>query len=57
MSSLTYELPELSEAEKRLPVSKYYTDYPLHKPNPLYRQLLSTGSHEAGECTFSGTLV
>ena len=30
MNSLTYKLPELTPLEKALPVSKYYTDYPLH---------------------------
>lgn len=40
----SYQIPELTEGEKKLPVSKYYTDYPLHKPNPLYHQLLSLGA-------------
>lgn len=40
----TFEIPELTREEKRLPVSKYYTDYPLHYPNPLYSQLLSLGA-------------
>lgn len=43
MSDLIYKLPELSPEEKKLPVSRYYTDYPLHAPNPLYRQLLAQG--------------
>ena len=40
----TYNIPELTEGEKALPVSKYYTDYPLHYPNPLYSQLLELGA-------------
>ena len=44
MSSFYYKLPELTPGEKALPVSKYYTDYPLHKPNPLYSQLLDQGA-------------
>lgn len=44
MNQMYYELPELTEGEKVLPVSKYYTDYPLHKPNPLYTQLLEQGA-------------
>ncbi len=38
-----FDIPELTEAEKKLPISKYYTDYPLHYPNPLYQQLLDNG--------------
>lgn len=38
-----YDIPELTEAERRLPVSKYYYNFPLHRPGPLYRQLLSAG--------------
>lgn len=40
----TYKLPELTPEEKALPVSKYYTEYPLHYPNPLYSQLLDQGA-------------
>ena len=40
----TYELPELTAGEKALPVSRYYLNYPLHYPNPLYSQLLSQGA-------------
>lgn len=40
----TYPLPELTEGEKALPVSKYYLNYPLHYPNPLYSQLLDQGA-------------
>lgn len=43
MNPYTYQIPELTAAEKALPVSKYYTDYPLHYPNPLYSQLLDRG--------------
>lgn len=39
-----YQIPELTPEEKALPVSKYYTDYPLHYPNPLYSQLLDAGA-------------
>ena len=49
MNSLTYKLPELTPLEKALPVSKYYTDYPLHKPNPLYSQLLDAGAMNPGD--------
>ena len=44
MQKLTYDIPELTPEEKALPVSKYYTDYPLHYPNPLYSQLLDLGA-------------
>lgn len=40
----TYPIPELSPQEKALPISKYYTDYPLHYPSPLYAQLLMGGA-------------
>lgn len=40
----TYALPELTAGEKALPVSKYYLNYPLHYPNPLYSQLLAQGA-------------
>ena len=45
----TYEIPKLSEAEQKLPVSKYYEDYPLYYPNPLYSQLLELGAMKAEE--------
>lgn len=38
-----YEVPELSENEKQLPISKFYTDYPVYKPNPLQQLLLDSG--------------
>lgn len=44
MKKQVYDIPELTPAEKALPVSKYYTDYPLHYPNPLYTQLLAQGA-------------
>lgn len=40
---MIYKVPELSPLEQDLPVSKYYTNYPLHSPNPLYQQLLDQG--------------
>ena len=40
----TYDIPKLTPEEVALPVSKYYTDYPLHYPNPLYSQLLKLGA-------------
>ena len=39
-----YDLPELTPEEAKLPVSKYYYNYPLHYPNPLYSQLLELGA-------------
>lgn len=39
----TYDLPELSEEEKKLPLAKYYYDYPLHCIPPLQRQILEAG--------------
>lgn len=41
---MIYDIPKLTPEEERLPVSKYYTDYPLHGPNPLYSQLLDQGA-------------
>lgn len=49
MRNLFYELPELTPGEKALPISKYYTDYPLHTPNPLYHQLLAQGAMDPGD--------
>lgn len=49
MNPLYYDLPELTPAEKALPVSKYYTDYPLHRPGPLYSQLLAQGAMDPGD--------
>ena len=45
----TYPLPELTEGEKALPVSKYYLNYPLHYPNPLYSQLLDQGAMDPAD--------
>lgn len=41
---MIYKIPELTPEEAKLPVAKYYTDYPLHYPNPLYSQLLDQGA-------------
>ncbi len=39
----TYTLPELSPEEKKMPLSRFYTDYPLYKPSPLQQQILDSG--------------
>lgn len=44
MSDLYYDLPKLTPEEMALPVYKYYSGYPLHKPGPLYAQLLAQGA-------------
>lgn len=49
MEKFTYDIPELTPEEKALPVSKYYTDYPLHYPNPLYSQLLAQGAMDPAD--------
>lgn len=41
---MIYKIPELTPEEAKLPIAKYYTDYPLHYPNPLYSQLLDQGA-------------
>ena len=46
---MIYEIPRLTPEEERLPVSKYYTDYPLHGPNPLYSQLLAQGAMDPAD--------
>ncbi len=38
-----YKVPELLPEEKEMPLAKYYTDYPLAKPNPLQQQILDAG--------------
>lgn len=38
-----YDLPELTENEKKLPLAKYFTEYPMPRPNPLQQQLLDAG--------------
>ena len=38
-----YPLRELTEEEKQLPLSRFYTDYPLYKPSPIYQQALDAG--------------
>ena len=40
----SYEIPPLCEEEKKLPIAKYYEDYPLMKPQVLYQQLLDQGA-------------
>ncbi len=40
---MTYNLPELSEEEKALPLAKFYYEYQLHVIPPLQRQLLEAG--------------
>ncbi|MCD8008111.1 MAG: hypothetical protein LUF68_04145 [Clostridiales bacterium] len=37
------KVPELSEEEKKLPSSRFYTDYKLYPPGPLQQQILSAG--------------
>lgn len=44
-----YELPKLTPEEAALPISKYYTNYPLHYPNPLYSQLLDQGAMDPAD--------
>lgn len=44
-----YEIPELSPEEKKLPLAKYYYDYPLYKVPPLQRQLLDAGPMNVGD--------
>lgn len=40
---LHYELPELTPEEKKLPLAKYYYNYPLCYPPPLQQLLLDAG--------------
>lgn len=40
---LKYELPGLSDGEKKMPLAKYYEDYPLYCVPPLQQQLLDNG--------------
>lgn len=49
MRQLYYELPQLTEAEKALPVYKYYRDYPLHTVGPLFNQILKMGAMDKKE--------
>lgn len=46
MDTNVYAYPqrELTEEEKKLPLSRFYTDYPLYKPSPIYQQALDAGS-------------
>lgn len=38
-----YKVPELTEEEKAMPASRFYTDYKLYPPNPLQQQILDSG--------------
>lgn len=38
-----YKVPELLPAEKKLPIARFYTDYPLCRPNPIQQQILDAG--------------
>ncbi len=40
---LAYTLPKLSPEEQRLPLAKYYENYPLYCPPPLQQMLLDAG--------------
>lgn len=42
-SCYRYPLRELTEEEKRLPLARFYTDYPLYRPSPVYQQALDAG--------------
>lgn len=46
---MIYQVPRLTPEEARLPIAKYYTDYPLHYPNPLYSQLLAQGAMDPAD--------
>ena len=46
---MIYQIPPLTPEEAALPVAKYYTDYPLHYPNPLYSQLLAQGAMDSAD--------
>ena len=37
------KVPELTEEEKAMPASRFYTDYKLYPPNPLQQQILDAG--------------
>lgn len=43
IEAYAFVVPELSEEEKALPSSRFYTDYPLFKPNPIQQQILDAG--------------
>ena len=43
LEAYAFVVPELSEEEKALPSSRFYTDYPLFKPNPIQQQILDAG--------------
>lgn len=38
-----YKVRELLPEEKKLPVARFYTDYPLCRPNPIQQQILDAG--------------
>lgn len=39
----SYDPCKLTENEKKLPCARFITDYPLHKPSPIYQQALNQG--------------
>ena len=43
LSAYALAVPALSKEEAALPVSRFYTDYPLYKPGPLQQQILDAG--------------
>ncbi len=38
-----YQLPELTQEEKKFSYARFYTDYPLYKPSPIQQQVLDGG--------------
>ena len=40
---LSYQIPELTPEENRLPLAHFYYDYPLYYPDPRLQQILDTG--------------
>ena len=38
-----YKVPPLSEEEEKLPVARFYRDYPLYRPSPLQQQIIDQG--------------
>ena len=49
MQKYTYDIPKLTPKEKALPISKYYMDYPLLYPNPLYWKFLNLGAMDPSD--------
>ncbi|MBQ9211628.1 MAG: hypothetical protein IJ188_04760 [Clostridia bacterium] len=43
MDVYAYPPGKLTENEKKLPCARFFTDYPLHKPSPIYQQALDQG--------------